>query len=299
MTSDSLAVLQRRDFLKLAGAASVVGLSRSAAGASPRRIAIIIDAGDATASSIPVRRAAEQLRKDSLARGLTCDLIQSAEQAAGSDLCIIVAPRNSPLAHGFPASSADRSNADSTFLSSGRLGQTPALLVSGIGPRGYIYGLLELAERVRFASDPEAGFHFAGTVAEEPANQVRAVSRYFCSELEDKPWYYDKDFWREYLDVLIASRFNRFTLAYGLEYDFPRGVTDDYLHFPYPYLVEVPGYSQVQVLQLASPEGKRLASPVPLPASEREKNMEMLRFVAAETGARGLHFQLGHLDACL
>jgi hypothetical protein len=293
MTSDPLAVLQRRDFLKLAGATSVCGLSRSAAGASPRRISIVIDARDATASSIPVRRAAEQVRKDSLARGLTCALVQSADEAAGSDLCIIVAPRNSSLAHGFPPSSADPSNADSTFLASGRMGQTPALLVSGIGPRGYIYGLLELAERVRFASDPDGGLHFAGSVAEEPKNQVRAVSRYFCSELEDKPWYYDKDFWRQYLDLLIASRFNRFTLAYGLEYDFPRGVTDDYLHFPYPYLVEVPGYNQVQVVQLASPEGKRLASPFPLPASEREKNMEMLRFVAAETGARGLHFQLG------
>jgi hypothetical protein len=293
MTADSLPVLQRRDFLKLAGAASVYGLSPSTAGASPRRIAIVIDARDAIASSSPVRRAAEQVRKDSLARGLTCTVVQSADQEAGSDLVIVVAPRNSSLAQGFPAPSTDQSNADSTFLASGHLGQTPALLVSGIGPRGYIYGLLELAERVRFASDPEAELHVARTVAEEPANQVRAVSRYFCSELEDKPWYYDKDIWRQYLDLLIASRFNRFTLAYGLEYDFPRGVTDDYLHFPYPYLVEVPGYSQVHVLQLASPEGKRLASPVPLPASERDRNMEMLRFVATETGARGLHFQLG------
>src|SRR5258708_10551130 len=120
MTSDSLAVLQRRDFLKLAGAASVWGLSRTAAGASPRRVAIVIDARDATASSIPVRRAAEQLRKDSLARGLTCALVQSADQVAGLDLCIIVAPRNSPLAHGVPATSADQSYADSTVLASGR-----------------------------------------------------------------------------------------------------------------------------------------------------------------------------------
>ena len=78
-------------------------------------------------------------------------------------------------------------------------------------------------------------------VEEKPANKVRCVSRYFCSELEDKSWYYDKDFWREYLDALVAARFNRFCFAYGLEYDFPRGVTDDYLHLPYPYLFQVPG----------------------------------------------------------
>jgi hypothetical protein len=293
MTSGSNAALKRRDFLKLAGAASVHGLSRSAEGASLRRIAIVFDPQDAIASSSPVRRAADQLRKDSLARGLTCELVQSADQVAGLNLCIVVAPRNSSLANGFPPPSAVQHKADSTFLAAGHLGHTSALLVSGIGQRGFIYGLLELAERVRFASDPEAGLHLSEPVAEEPANEVRAVGRYFCSELEDKVWYFDKNFWREYLDVIIASRFNRFTLAYGLEYDFPRGVTDDYLHFPYPYLVEVPGYSQVHVLQLASPEGKRLASPVLLPTSEREKNMEMLRFIAAETGARGLHFQLG------
>ena len=292
MNSESKAVLQRRDFLKLAGATSVYGLSRRAGAASPRRVAILIDAPDAVASSAPVRYAAERLRKEASAKGMTCNVVQSADQAAGSDLCILVAPPTSAVAHGFAVSSMGRS-AESTLLAHGQLGKTPALLVAGIGQRGFIYGLLELAERVQFSSDPEAGLHLTDTVAEEPANEVRAVSRYFCSEIEDKSWYYDKDFWRNYLDVLIASRFNRFTLAYGLEYDFPRGVTDDYLHFPYPYLVEVPGYSQVQVLQLATPEGKRLNTPVPLPASERDRNMEMLRFVAAETGARGLHFQLG------
>ena len=46
--------------------------------------------------------------------------------------------------------------------------------------------------------------------------------------------------WPGYLDLLAASRFNRFCLAIGLEYDFPRGVTDDYLHLPYPYLSMFP-----------------------------------------------------------
>ena len=77
----------------------------------------------------------------------------------------------------------------------------------------------------------------------------------FCSEIEDKPWYYDKDFWRGYLDVLAASRFNRFNFTLGLGYDFPRGVTGDYFHFPYPYLVEVPGYD-VRVVRLDKRGGR-------------------------------------------
>ena len=41
----------------------------------------------------------------------------------------------------------------------------------------------------------------------------------------------------------MAGRFNRFNFALGFGYDFPKGVTGDYLHFPYPYLVQVPGYN--------------------------------------------------------
>ncbi|HEY9127129.1 MAG TPA: hypothetical protein VIM62_08370, partial [Acidobacteriaceae bacterium] len=178
-------------------------------------------------------------------------------------------------------------------LAPGRVAGSAAILVSAIDQRGFIYGLLELAERAQFNDHPIAAMQAGGVIEETPANTVRCVSRYFCSETEDKPWYYDKSFWPAYLDTLIACRFNRFCLAYGLEYDFPRGVTDDYLHLPYPYLVDVPGYSGVQVMQLRSPDGTKLASPVPLSAEEKRRNYEMLKFIAAETAARGLHFQLG------
>ncbi|KAA6460943.1 hypothetical protein DYQ86_11730 [Acidobacteria bacterium AB60] len=150
-----------------------------------------------------------------------------------------------------------------------------------------------MAERVRYGREPLQALQLTSALEDKPVNDVRSVSRYFCSELEDKPWYYNKEFWSGYLDHLIASRFNRFTLGFGLEYDFPRGVTDDYFHFVYPYLVEVPGYPQVRALRLAAADGTRLATPTPLAREERERNMEMLQFVAAETAARGLQFQLG------
>ena len=46
-------------------------------------------------------------------------------------------------------------------------------------------------------------------------------------------------------------------------------------------------------MQLAAPDGKVLPAPVPLSAEEREKNLQRCKFIAAETAARGLHFQLG------
>jgi hypothetical protein len=292
MAPDSFLAMQRREFLKLAGAMTAFSLTHSAFAGPSGRISVVIDAANPTASSDPVKWAAGQLRKALVAKGAMCDIIQSPDQADGSTLCVLVAGAGSSLAQGFPQAGASLTSPESLRLSSGHLAKTPAIWVSAIDQRGFVYGLLELAERVQYGSDDAAALHLTGTLEDKPANQIRSIGRYFSSEMEDKPWYYDKDFWRDYLDVLVASRFNRFNLSFGLEYDFPRGVTDDYLHFPYPYLVDVPGYN-VRVMQLASDDGKPLSAPVPLSAEEREKNFEMLRFIAAETVARGLQFQLG------
>jgi len=292
MTLDVLSAMQRRDFLKLAGATTVFGLTRGAFAASSGRVAVLIDAENSAALGGPVSWAADQLKKALAAKSVQCEIVHTPEQAAGSAFCIAVAGIGSGMAKGFQPG-GELAGAESLRLAPGRVGDVPAVLVSANDARGFIYGLLELAERAQFGPDPVAALHVNAAIEEKPANEVRCVSRYFCSELEDKPWYYDKEFWPRYLDTLVASRFNRFCFAYGLEYDFPRGVTDDYLHLPYPYLVEVPGYPDVRVMQLRSPEGQVLPTPVPLSAEERNRNFEALKYIAAETGKRGLQFQLG------
>ncbi len=293
MKPDPLSAIERRDFLKLAGAVSAVSLSRGALAQSGRGFSIVIDAQDPIASSQPVRWAAEQLQKALAAKGAKCEIVQSPEQAGGAAFHVLVAGPGSSLTKSFPQAAAELSTPESLRLTPGQWAGKPAILVSGSDQRGFVYALLELAERVRFNPDPAAALHLPRPLEEKPANEVRSVGRYFCSEAEDKTWYYDKDFWRGYLDLLAASRFNRFCLAFGLEYDFPKGVTSDYFHFPYPYLVDVPSYSAVRVVQLAAPDGKALPAPVILTAEERATNFELLRFIAAQTAARGLHFQLG------
>ncbi len=83
----------------------------------------------------------------------------------------------------------------------------------------------------------------------------------FWGVVEDKGWYNDKTFWQQYLSMLVAQRFNRFALAFGIGYDFTSRLRDTYFHFAYPFLVSVPGY-EVRV-----PE---------LPDAERDHNLEML-----------------------
>lgn len=292
MRGDSFRDIPRREFLKLAGAAGLCGLSSTGSAAGTRCVCLILDPEDAIASSTPSMRAVAQLGQALGARNVTHKIAHSPDAIEDAEFCIVLANPGSELAKEF-ASGKPSPAAESLRMVPGRIARVPAILVSANDARGFVYALLELAERVQYGEDPRNSLQLTSAVEERPANELRSVSRYFCSELEDKPWYYDKEFWSGYLDRLVASRFNRFTMAFGLEYDFPRGVTDDYFHFVYPYLVEVPGYPQVRVLQLAAPDGTRLAVPRPLSAAERARNLEMLRFVASETTARGLQFQMG------
>ncbi|MFI5690219.1 hypothetical protein ACIA58_00145 [Kribbella sp. NPDC051586] len=138
-------------------------------------------------------------------------------------------------------------------------------------------GVLELADRVA------AGADLAGTTpfAEQPAVPVRGVVRSFSSVDEDTDWFHDQQFWTEYLTWLAASRFNRFHLALGMQYNYGadrRGATDNYLCLAYPFLFDVDGYD-------VRAEG--------VGADEQKRNLETLRFIAAESKRRGLKFQLG------
>jgi len=126
----------------------------------------------------------------------------------------------------------------------------------GHDARGLTYALLELADRVRHADDPLGALGIPKPVSERPVNTVRSITRLFTSEIEDKPWYNDREMWPAYLSMLARQRFNRFNLAFGIGYDFLTNVTDAYFLFAYPFLLSVPGYN-VRVPQLPDAERNR------------------------------------------
>ena len=143
----------------------------------------------------------------------------------------------------------------------------------GADPRGAMYALLEVADRARHGAElaPQP-------VSESPLNPVRSVSRMFVSDVEDKPWFNDREMWPQYLSMLATQRFNRFSLALSIGYDFLREVTDAYFLFPYPFLLSVPGFN-VRATNVTD--------------AERDRNLETLKFISEQTVARGLDFQLG------
>ncbi|HEY2008149.1 MAG TPA: hypothetical protein VGH23_04115 [Rhizomicrobium sp.] len=260
--------LQRRNFLKLMGALPAAGVTP--AWAASGDVSLLDQTGSA-----PVAVAAKRLATALKAHGAVLNIISDVKQAKG--LLIVIAAPRSPLVADFPVASADWGAPDSLRLVPGKIGGHDALLVSALDTRGFVYGVCELAERVDFGGP--VALHLEERIEETSPNHVRSVARAFLSEIEDKAWFYDRQGWRAYLDMLVAARFNRFNFALGFGYDFPKGVTGDYFHFPYPYLVEVPGY-HVTITPQLSP-------------GERQKNLDTLKFIAREAGARGLDFQLG------
>lgn len=279
MSESKRQAVQRRTFLKLFGAAASASAVPLAHPQSNPRIVVVVDRGNPVIASEPVAWAIGKLQRAMISKGMTPEVMDGLSSPKPVALAILVAMPNSKLAVSTaPVPSFD--SPESFALLPGNADRSPSILVCAADIRGFVYGLLELADRVQYGDSPLSSLHLTQPVIESTPNKVRSIARAFCSEVDDKPWFYNQAFWSDYLDGLAASRFNRFNLAFGFGYDFPRGVTGDYLHFPYPYLVAVPGYDSVRV-------------DPPLEPGERERNLAALQFIAQQTALRGLHFQLG------
>ncbi len=276
----------RRHFIKKTGAvaAAVAGASVFNlpvwAGEKSFPVSIVLDLKTTLTHEPPVIWAAEQLHDALAARNIAAQIYSNLEQAPISQECIFITNSGSNLAReicqgrGIALSDAPESFA----LVRGENGTRALFLAAGADARGLAYALLELADRIQFSSDPLAALKPVKPIHERPANAIRSIARTFVSDVEDKAWFQDRAFWTRYFTMLAAQRFNRFHLMLGVGYDFTTGITDCYFHFAYPFLLEVPGYD---------------VRAAPLPDSERDLNLEMLKFISDEAARRGLHFQLG------
>ncbi|HTX18834.1 MAG TPA: hypothetical protein VMG34_09250 [Bacteroidota bacterium] len=272
--------VSRRHFIKVTGASALWLSAVGSFNFASRGVSIIADPADPVAGAPPSIWAANELLQTLTSGGIAVSRCEKLSQAGSGDLCILVAGSESPLARQiFRDAKIDFPVAPEA------LGLIPAesdgrqvLLVCGYDARGLVYALLDLADRIVFSDHPFESLTIEKPVVERPANSIRSLCKLFVSEVEDKPWFYDREMWREYLTMAASQRFNRFNLGLGLGYDFLQDVTDAYFLFAYPFFIDVPGYN-VRVPQLSE--------------AERTKNLETLRFISDETVARGMQFQLG------
>jgi hypothetical protein len=278
--------LSRRAFLKKAAATTAAGFASAPmmldaqVQQRPLSIALLPAQDDPIVKLAPAQWALEELRLAFNARSIAVRTIQTPDDAAGVDAFIVATGKGSRTAREVLLSAGIMTPdvPEALALVPGRLAKRRVRMVWGSDLRGLVYGLLELADRVRLSPDVMADLHGMKVKMQRPSNQIRGIARIFASDVEDKGWFNDRVFWTRYLTELASQRFNRFHLALGLGYDFTNGIDDAYFHFSYPFFVSVPGYN---------------VRAKPLPDDERDRNLETLRFISEETVRRGMHFQLG------
>ena len=273
-------ITTRRQFIKMASVAGAGLTLISFDGFTERTVALITDPADPIAASAPAAWAANELEQSLLSRGILVKKYEKVADVITASLIIAVAGAGSAMAGELLRPSGIKIPAVPEALglvTVNRDGRT-LLLACGQDERGLIYALLELADRVQHSERPLMALQVPEPVVEQPANSIRSLSRLFVSDVEDKPWYNDREMWPKYFTHLATQRFSRFNLSFGIGYDFLQKVTDAYFLFAYPFLLSVPGYN-VRVPQL--------------PDADRDSNLAMLKFISEQAVARGLQFQLG------
>lgn len=271
----------RRDFLQwTAISLGSFGTPLKSFAKSGTGISIVSDPGDPIASAAPAAWAAQALGEALAQQGVTVRHLASIEKAPAGDLCIVASGAKTPLAAAIlkraklEAPAAAESLALVPSVEKGR----KVLLACGADARGLMYALLELADRAGYAENPLETLRMAKPLAEQPFNQARSIGRSFTSDVQDKPWYNDRDFWPAYFAMLAAQRVNRFSLNFGIGFDTLVEVLDSYFLFVYPFLLAVPGYD---------------VRAVGLPDAERDHNLEMLQYISQQAVAHGIDFVLG------
>ena len=268
--------LQRRTLIAAAAGAAVA----FPAHADGRAIAMVVDPSDGIANAAPAQWATGLLRDTLAARGNTVRMVASPGAAQPGDLRLVIAAASHRFARDLlaVAGAAVPSGPEALALVGTPMDGNDAILAAGTDPRGLVYALTELLDRIAAEPASGEGLRIGPPLIERPANRIRSVARCFESEVEDKGWLHDREFWREYLTMLVSHRFNRFSLTLGLQYNYPMEVSDVYLYFAYPFLLAMPGYD-VRARGLSD--------------EERARNLASLKFIAEETARRGLEFQLG------
>ena len=275
--------MDRRHFLKVSAittAGIVLTPAFKFAEGSSNRIYFVIDPDDSIANEQSSKWALRQLQAELRVKNIESLVVQSISAVPEGEKSIIAAGRGSKLAQSILKLKNVKvyMPPESLEIIEGQAENHTVLLASGNDSQGLVYSLLELADRVHYSALPFKDLEFPEPIVEQPANKVRSIYRSFASEVEDKPWFYDKEMWKKYLSMLAAQRFNRFQLAFGMGYNTPNHITDSYFLFAYPFLLKVPGYE----VKMGN-----------LPDTERDRNLEALKFISEEAALRGIQFQLG------
>ncbi len=210
-------------------------------------------------------------------RGIFAETTDAPSAAKGDLLLLVGIPAKSvTVKHHLQTANVDLpSGAEALVIHRTRYRGKPTILIAGSDDRGLMYALLDVADRIGWAGDPNDPLSEIHDTAESPYVSERALSIYTMHRACFESRFFDEDYWARYLDMLAENRFNSFVLIFGYE-------NAGYFAPPYPFLFDVDGFEDVRVVGLSKQQQRR--------------NLDSLNRLIEMTHERGLNFTLGIWD---
>ncbi len=145
------------------------------------------------------------------------------------------------------------------------------VVAAGSDDRGLMYALLEMAQQVYFMDPGQDWLSAIRETSEKPLTPVRSMAVLLHSEDCEKDWYYSKEYWQEYFAMLASNRWNAFNLVFSHQ--------TPYLSPLYAFHVNVVEHPEVKAIGLTE--------------EQRNKNLDMLRYISTLSKQRGIDFTIG------
>ncbi|MEK7674541.1 MAG: hypothetical protein AAB676_01735 [Verrucomicrobiota bacterium] len=269
-----LAAFLKRRFVVVPG---LVGLLLAFApltfAAAVPRVSLVV--GDAAAK--PLQHALSKLRLALQQRGVSLEEAASFRAANGDT--VVVAGLTSGPGEAARLTSELRltpnTEPESLLIRKfNREGKT-VVLTAGSDPRGVMYALLDVADRVGWAKSAEQPFSEVRDTEEKPYTPERALSLYTFNRAYWESRFYDEAYWARYLDGLAQNRFNSLVVIFGYE-------NGGFLAPCYPYFFDVKGFPGVRMVGI-TPE-------------QQQRNLAALNRLIQMAHERGVKFTVGIWD---
>lgn len=270
-------LLTRRRFIKnsslAVGAMPLVsGMGSKVLAQAVSGVSIVTPTSDNIVNGTSGQWAVSELKSMLEAKSVTVTLATNITAVPTNNIIIVVEANSGSLA-GLSAS------AEAFGIGSGSFEGRSAIIATGSDARGLVYAVLELKDRAQYSTSVGEALNITTPIFERPHNVIRSMNLQFVSETGDKPWFNNKEYWREYFTLMATNRINRVNLGLGMGYNFSNpamNAGDAYFAFAYPFFVAVDGVTVSD-----------------LPAAERTANLAMLKWISDEAAKREVHFQLG------
>jgi hypothetical protein len=144
------------------------------------------------------------------------------------------------------------------------------LVIAGSDERGLLYALTDVARQIQAAGKTALVMNTVRDISESAEVPVRSMIVFLHNQADEQEWYYSREYWNSYFEMLAANRWNTFNLVFSHQ--------TAYLAPMYPFHVQVESHPEVKV------EG--------LTDEQRAKNLDMLRYISSTAKEYGLDFTL-------